>query len=106
MAHFVNHIRYSPELETRLRNVAELPHGTGCNYLVCIRGENDELIAKCWKRKMPAAKDLFSYETVIIFGNASIEPAKRKPRRRSAMDIAADACGLVKVKVNGKTFYE
>ena len=30
----------------------------------------------------------------------------RPKRRRSAMDIAADACGLVKVRVNGKVFYE
>lgn len=30
----------------------------------------------------------------------------KRPRRRSAMDIAADACGLVKVRVGGKTFYE
>ncbi len=31
-----------------------------------------------------------------------------KPRRRSAMDIAAEACGLVKVRgaVSGKIYYE
>jgi hypothetical protein len=35
---------------------------------------------------------------------ASLQP--KRVRRPSAMDIAADACGLVKVRVNGKTFYE
>lgn len=40
------------------------------------------------------------------FAIVRVEEIKRKPRRCSAMDIAADACGLVKVKVNGKTFYE
>jgi hypothetical protein len=30
----------------------------------------------------------------------------RKPRRKSAMAQAAEACGLKRVRVNGKTFYE
>jgi hypothetical protein len=102
-----NIIHYSPEVESRLRNVAALPHGTGCNYLVCIAGENGELVAKQWKRKMPSARELWSYETVVVFNNASTTPAKRKRRLRSAMDIAADACGLVKVRgANGGIYYE
>jgi hypothetical protein len=43
---------YSPELI--IRNTDALPAGTGCRYLLCIRGQGEELVAKQWCRKMPA----------------------------------------------------
>jgi hypothetical protein len=46
-----------------------------------------------------------SVDGSIVYGmccSNSLEPR----RKRSAMDIAAEACGLKKVRVNGKVFYE
>lgn len=99
----VTTINYTSALESRLRNVANLAHGTGCNYLVCINGENGELVAKQWLRKKPTVAKFQPNETLVVFG-----AAKRKPRRRSAMDIAAEACGLIKVRgaVSGRVYYE
>lgn len=59
-------VKYTPELESRLRNVSSLKGGTGCKYLVCIDGQNGELVAKQWKRHKPAK--LWSWETLVIFG--------------------------------------
>lgn len=36
-----------------IKNIENLPAGLKCNYLVCIAGQNDELIAKQWKRVKP-----------------------------------------------------
>lgn len=38
-----------------VRNLDALSRGTGCKYLLCIRGQGDELVAKAWKRKLPLA---------------------------------------------------
>ena len=47
-------IPYSREVESRLRNVSELPHGTGARYLLAIRGEGTDLVAQEWKRTAPS----------------------------------------------------
>lgn len=57
-------IRYTPALESRLRNVAALPVGAGCRYLLCVRGQGDELIAKSWCRKAPRTGG----DVVVTFG--------------------------------------
>ena len=59
-------IRYTPELEKRLRNVEALPHGQKCRYLVALPGENDDLIAKRWTRH---AHTLQAGEVLIGFGS-------------------------------------
>jgi hypothetical protein len=46
-------IRYTSEIESRLRNVDALPRGLRCPYLVVIRGEGNDLIAKQWTRVKP-----------------------------------------------------
>ena len=48
------------------------------------------------------ANEIFARSGVVV----AVEAVK--PRRRSAMDIAAEACGLVKVRgaVSGKIYYE
>jgi hypothetical protein len=56
-------IKYSSELD--IRNVASLPKGTGCRYLLCIRGESNEYIAKQWKRSRP--NKVTKLEVVIEF---------------------------------------
>lgn len=57
-------IKYTPDLERRLRNVGSLPHGTGAKYLVCIAGQGDELVAKQWARTLPTG----SQDIIIKFG--------------------------------------
>ena len=57
----------------------------------CIAGEHDNCCPEC-KEGM---------------GKTVAKKAKRKPRRRSAMDIAAEACGLKKVRgALGGVYYE
>lgn len=34
-----------------IRNVAALPKGTGCRFLLCVQGQGGELVAKKWCRK-------------------------------------------------------
>ena len=48
-----------------IRNVGSLPSGTGCKYLLCIRGEGDHFIAKQWKRTVPGK--LLKTEFLISF---------------------------------------
>jgi len=43
-------------IDSKIRNLASLPGGLRCKYLVTLKGENDTLIAKQWKRKLPIAK--------------------------------------------------
>ena len=50
-----------------IRNVAALPAGTGCKYLLCIRGEGGCFIAKQWKRTVP--NKLLKTEFLIRFGD-------------------------------------
>lgn len=40
-----------------IRNIENLPSGLKCNYLVCIAGQGNELVAKEWKRVKPQLKD-------------------------------------------------
>jgi hypothetical protein len=44
-----------PEWKSKLtiRNIENLPGGLKCNYLVCIAGQDGELVAKGWKRVKP-----------------------------------------------------
>lgn len=56
-------IPYTSQLGLRIRNVASLPHGTGSRYLECIDGLNGELVAKAWRRKIPA-----TYHVLVDFG--------------------------------------
>ncbi len=45
--------QYKTQLEGKIKNIESLPTGLKCNYLVCIAGENGDLIAKGWKRVKP-----------------------------------------------------
>lgn len=45
------HYRYRPEYD--IRNLATLPAGLGCRFLVCVIGECGALVAKSWHRKRP-----------------------------------------------------
>lgn len=53
--HEGNVIPYSKEVESRLRNVGALPHGTGARFLLTIRGEGNELVAREWRRTAPVS---------------------------------------------------
>ena len=56
-------IKYSKNL--KVLNTENLPTGLSCRYLICIKGEGDDLIAKKWKRKEP--KSLSSNEVLVFF---------------------------------------
>lgn len=50
-------IRYADHktwVDANVRNIDALPKGLNCKYLLTIRGEDNDLIAKAWKRKKPA----------------------------------------------------
>ena len=49
-----NTIKYSVQLDSKIRNISALPSGLGCKFLLCIKGEGDDLIAKAWKRTKPS----------------------------------------------------
>ena len=64
-------IPYSAELDARIRNTGALPAGTGCRYLLCIKGPEDgggepTLIAKAWMRVLPR-RPLAKHEVVVDF---------------------------------------
>jgi hypothetical protein len=61
----IKHKEYKTEIAKAIRNIASLPGGLKCNFLVTIRGENNTLIAKQWKRKAP--KTLSDNEVLITF---------------------------------------
>jgi len=44
------------EVGMEVKNLASLPTGLRCNFLVCIKGHNGQFIAKKWKRKAPCTK--------------------------------------------------
>ena len=58
---YYNKIRYSPSMGL-IKNADNLPHGTGSNYLECIKGQGEELIAKQWHKKEPK-----QYEVLVCF---------------------------------------
>ncbi len=59
-------IRYTRELNSRIRNVNSLPAGTGCRYLLCLDvPEKGTLVAASWHRRMPACKPGY---VVVRFG--------------------------------------
>lgn len=53
-------IEYSKEL--KIINVAQLPKGLNAPYLECVHGLNGELIAKQWRRTIPA-----NFEILVKF---------------------------------------
>ena len=53
-------IRYTPSLA--VANVSSLPRGLGLPYLECVRSHTGELIAKSWRKAIPA-----DAEVVIAF---------------------------------------
>jgi hypothetical protein len=56
-------IQYSKAM--KITNTAHLSRGTGAKYLLVIKGEDDVLIAKAWKRTLP--KRIKSTEILIKF---------------------------------------
>lgn len=57
-------IKYTPALD--IRNISQLPRGTGAKYLIVIKGPSSDIfIAKRWARKKP--KKLSSQELLISF---------------------------------------
>jgi len=47
-----------------IKNVGNLPRGLGAPYLVVIRGQGSDFVAKRWARKMP--KSLDAGEILIV----------------------------------------
>lgn len=62
-------IQYSKSL--KIVNVECLSKGTGCKYLLCILGLNDELVAKQWRRSIPYC--LNNIERIIEFKKEGIK---------------------------------
>ncbi|MCP4540644.1 MAG: hypothetical protein GY832_26195 [Chloroflexi bacterium] len=60
----INYHKHKVELNKVIRNLSALPGGTGCKFLLTIKGQGDTLIAKQWKRKRPV---LASNEVLICF---------------------------------------
>lgn len=50
--------------DLKITNLNHLPAGLNCKYLLCIRGEDDVLIAKQWCRKEPVPK---KHEILVEF---------------------------------------
>ena len=61
----INYKENSTEISKNLRNLDSLPNGLGCRFLLTIKGKNNDLIAKQWKRKAP--KFLADNEILITF---------------------------------------
>lgn len=55
---------HKTQIDRDIKNLGALPGGINCKYLLTIKGENKDLIAKQWKRKQPALSD---NEVLIIF---------------------------------------
>ena len=53
----MNYSEYKTNLHGKIANLDSLPTGLRCKYLVLIAGQNDTLIAKQWKRKLPKLND-------------------------------------------------
>jgi uncharacterized protein (DUF1330 family) len=45
-------IPYNAKLD--IRNLSQLPPGTGSRYLEVINGEDEAFVAKYWRRKLPS----------------------------------------------------
>lgn len=41
-----------------IRNADSLPPGRGASYLECVSGLDGALVAKCWRRKVPANAEI------------------------------------------------
>lgn len=61
----VDKIKYSPTL--KISNLEILPKGVGSKvkYLEVLRGENDILVAVCWRTKAP--KTLPKFRALVCF---------------------------------------
>lgn len=59
----MNKIKFSKEIP--IKNIRSLPTGLHCNFLICIKGEGNDLIAKQWKRKEP--KEIQGNEILIYW---------------------------------------
>ena len=47
---------YNTNYDGRIKNVENLPHGTGAKYMLCLIGDNGDFIAKKWCRREPKLK--------------------------------------------------
>lgn len=56
-------IKDSPDL--KVINLEFMPRGTGAKFLLTIKGQDGELVAKAWKRVAP--KSLKPHEVLIRF---------------------------------------
>ena len=56
-------IKYTPDLP--IVNASALPHGLGAKFLVTIRGEGKDLVAKRWSRVLPTVG---AGEQIVYFG--------------------------------------
>ena len=65
-------VAYSPNLN--IQNINSLPSGLRCNFLLCIVGVNNEMIAKQWKRNAPKVKE---GEFVVTFTNSAFNQANK-----------------------------
>jgi hypothetical protein len=67
-------IDYTPELDKRIKNLDSLPRGLSAPYLVVIKGQGDDLVAKEWKRTLP--KNLEENEILIRLRKANTASQK------------------------------
>ncbi len=74
-------IPYSRDLD--IRNVEALPRGTGAKYLLTLKGQGDELIAKKWARVKP--KSLLPDEVLI-----EMPPPKAKTESTTVKGFALE----------------
>lgn len=61
-----------------IRNTQSLPSGRGCRWLLCIRGEGADLVAKHWCRKLP--KDVGANEVIVEFRPRTLSSVGRGNR--------------------------
>ena len=79
----ISEIPYSKDLD--IRNVEALPRGTGAKYLVTLKGQGDELIAKKWARVKPTS---LSPDEVLV-SMPTTEKPEPIPEKQEAGELIA-----------------
>jgi len=85
-------IQYSPNLD--IRNVESLPRGTGAKYLITLKGQGDELVAKQWARVKP--KTLQPDEVLIKMPPTTSEKVEIEPTQLPQEDTERKFIGVTK----------
>ncbi|MDI6854385.1 MAG: strawberry notch family protein [Deltaproteobacteria bacterium] len=97
-------IPYAKDL--KIRNIEALPRGVGARYLVAIRGEGDDLIAKQWKRvpgTLAAGEVLIDFRPDTprpkAFTKDEVLKALEEPKRLPALDAPNDEWAKAKSRI-------